>query len=216
MHGTTMMFLFAVPIMQGFAVYLVPLMIGTRNTAFPRMTACAYWIYLDRRAHALRRLRLQYRRRRGLVRLRASRRSRVRHRQARGLLERAGQFHRGDGPDGRRRHRDHHSQDARARHVAAAHAAVRVGVAGHRDHDHLRDADGDAGAPTWCSSIAWSARISSIRPKAATRCSGSTCSGSSAIRRSTSSSSRRWASSRRSSRPSRGGRCSDTTPSCCR
>jgi len=46
MHGTTMMFLFAVPVMQGIAVYLVPLMIGTRNTAFPRMTACAYWIYL--------------------------------------------------------------------------------------------------------------------------------------------------------------------------
>jgi cytochrome c oxidase subunit 1 len=46
MHGTTMMFLFAVPVMQGIAVYLVPLMIGTRNTAFPRMTACAYWLYL--------------------------------------------------------------------------------------------------------------------------------------------------------------------------
>src|SRR5207247_7245966 len=45
-HGTTMMFLFAVPMMQGFAVYLVPLMVGTRNNAFPRMTACAYWIYL--------------------------------------------------------------------------------------------------------------------------------------------------------------------------
>src|SRR5919197_598924 len=45
-HGTAMMFLFAVPVMQGMAVYLIPLMIGTRNTAFPRMTACAYWIYL--------------------------------------------------------------------------------------------------------------------------------------------------------------------------
>jgi len=42
MHGTTMMFIFAVPVMQGMAVYLVPLMAGTRNTAFPRMTACAY------------------------------------------------------------------------------------------------------------------------------------------------------------------------------
>ena len=42
-----MMFLFAVPVMQGFALYLVPLMIGTRNTAFPRMTACAYWLYLS-------------------------------------------------------------------------------------------------------------------------------------------------------------------------
>ncbi|HET9669041.1 MAG TPA: cytochrome c oxidase subunit I [Casimicrobiaceae bacterium] len=46
MHGTTMMFIFAVPIMQGMGIYLVPLMIGTRNTAFPRMTACAYWLYL--------------------------------------------------------------------------------------------------------------------------------------------------------------------------
>jgi cytochrome c oxidase subunit 1 len=46
MHGTTMMFIFAVPIMQGMSVYLVPLMVGTRNTAFPRMTACAYWLYL--------------------------------------------------------------------------------------------------------------------------------------------------------------------------
>jgi cytochrome c oxidase subunit I len=46
MHGTTMMFLFAVPVMQGMALYLVPLMVGTRNTAFPRMSACAYWLYL--------------------------------------------------------------------------------------------------------------------------------------------------------------------------
>ncbi|HEY3563500.1 MAG TPA: cbb3-type cytochrome c oxidase subunit I, partial [Casimicrobiaceae bacterium] len=46
MHGTTMMFIFAVPVMQGMGIYLVPLMIGTRNTAFPRMTACAYWLYL--------------------------------------------------------------------------------------------------------------------------------------------------------------------------
>ena len=46
MHGTTMMFLFAVPVMQGMALYLVPLMVGTRNTAFPRMSAAAYWIYL--------------------------------------------------------------------------------------------------------------------------------------------------------------------------
>ena len=46
MHGTTMMFIFAVPVMQGMAVYLVPLMVGTRNTAFPRMTSCAYWLYL--------------------------------------------------------------------------------------------------------------------------------------------------------------------------
>ncbi|HET9651594.1 MAG TPA: cytochrome c oxidase subunit I [Usitatibacter sp.] len=46
MHGTTMMFLFAVPMMQAMSLYFVPLMVGTRNTAFPKMSACAYWIYL--------------------------------------------------------------------------------------------------------------------------------------------------------------------------
>ena len=46
MHGTTMMFLFAVPVMEAFAIYLVPLMVGTRNIAFPRLNAFSYWIYL--------------------------------------------------------------------------------------------------------------------------------------------------------------------------
>src|SRR6202020_1673410 len=45
-HGTTMMFLFAVPMMEGMAIYLVPLMIGTRNVAFPRLNAFGYWMYL--------------------------------------------------------------------------------------------------------------------------------------------------------------------------
>jgi cytochrome c oxidase subunit I len=45
-HGTTMMFLFAVPVMQGMGLYLVPLMLGTRNIAFPRLTAFSYWVYL--------------------------------------------------------------------------------------------------------------------------------------------------------------------------
>ena len=46
MHGTTMMFLFAVPIMEAMAVYLVPLMVGTRSIAFPRLNAFGYWIYV--------------------------------------------------------------------------------------------------------------------------------------------------------------------------
>jgi cytochrome c oxidase subunit 1 len=46
MHGTTMMFLFAVPVMEAFATYLVPLMVGTRSIAFPRLNAFSYWIYL--------------------------------------------------------------------------------------------------------------------------------------------------------------------------
>jgi cytochrome c oxidase subunit I len=46
MHGTTMMFLFAVPIMEAMAIYLVPLMCGTRNISFPRLNAFSYWVYV--------------------------------------------------------------------------------------------------------------------------------------------------------------------------
>ncbi len=46
MHGTTMMFLFAVPMMEGLGVYFVPLMLGTRNVAFPRLNAFSYYMYL--------------------------------------------------------------------------------------------------------------------------------------------------------------------------
>jgi cytochrome c oxidase subunit 1 len=45
-HGTTMMFLFAVPMMEGMAVYLIPMMLGTRNVAFPRLNAFGYYMYL--------------------------------------------------------------------------------------------------------------------------------------------------------------------------
>lgn len=47
MHGSNMMFLFAVPVMEAMAVYLVPLMVGTRNLAFPRLNAFSYWIYVS-------------------------------------------------------------------------------------------------------------------------------------------------------------------------
>src|SRR4051812_23699790 len=46
MHGSTMMFLFAVPVMEAMAVYLVPLMVGTRNIAFPRLNAFSYWMFV--------------------------------------------------------------------------------------------------------------------------------------------------------------------------
>jgi cytochrome c oxidase subunit 1 len=46
MHGSTMMFLFAVPVMEGVAVFLIPLMLGTRSTAFPRLNAFSYFMYL--------------------------------------------------------------------------------------------------------------------------------------------------------------------------
>jgi cytochrome c oxidase subunit 1 len=46
MHGSTMMFLFAVPVVQAMGIYLVPLMVGTRNITFPRLIAFSYWLYL--------------------------------------------------------------------------------------------------------------------------------------------------------------------------
>jgi cytochrome c oxidase subunit 1 len=45
-HGSMMMFLFAVPVMEAIALYLVPLMVGTRNVAFPRLNAYSYWLLL--------------------------------------------------------------------------------------------------------------------------------------------------------------------------
>jgi len=44
MHGTTMVFLMGMPILAGFANYLVPLQIGARDLAFPRLNSFAFWI----------------------------------------------------------------------------------------------------------------------------------------------------------------------------
>ncbi|MDQ3435634.1 MAG: cytochrome c oxidase subunit I [Actinomycetota bacterium] len=44
MHGTTMIFLFIVPVWAGFANYFVPLMIGARDMAFPRLNALSFWL----------------------------------------------------------------------------------------------------------------------------------------------------------------------------
>src|SRR5579862_9708503 len=43
-HGTTMIFFVAMPILFGFANYLVPLMIGARDMAFPRLNAFGFWL----------------------------------------------------------------------------------------------------------------------------------------------------------------------------
>src|SRR4051794_18781627 len=44
MHGTTMIFLFVVPIMAGFGNYFVPLMIGARDMAYPKLNALSFWL----------------------------------------------------------------------------------------------------------------------------------------------------------------------------
>ncbi|HEX2168418.1 MAG TPA: cytochrome c oxidase subunit I [Longimicrobiales bacterium] len=46
MHGTTMMFLFVIPFIEAFANYMLPLLLGTRDLPFPRLTALSYWTYV--------------------------------------------------------------------------------------------------------------------------------------------------------------------------
>jgi cytochrome c oxidase subunit I len=46
MHGTTMVFLFIIPLIAGFGNYLVPLMVGARDMAFPKLNALSYWLTL--------------------------------------------------------------------------------------------------------------------------------------------------------------------------
>ncbi|MBS3651841.1 cytochrome c oxidase subunit I [Pseudaminobacter sp. 19-2017] len=45
MHGTIMMFLFAIPLFEGLTIYLLPKMLGTRDLAFPRLSAFGFWCY---------------------------------------------------------------------------------------------------------------------------------------------------------------------------
>jgi cytochrome c oxidase subunit I len=46
MHGITMIFLYASPILSGFSNYIWPLMLGSRDMAFPRVNALSYWLFL--------------------------------------------------------------------------------------------------------------------------------------------------------------------------
>jgi cytochrome c oxidase subunit I+III len=46
MHGSMLLFLFAIPMIEGIAVYFTPKLLGTRDFAFPRLTAYGYWCYL--------------------------------------------------------------------------------------------------------------------------------------------------------------------------
>ena len=46
MHGVTMIFLYALPVLSGFSNFLWPLLLGSRDMAFPRLNAFSYWLFL--------------------------------------------------------------------------------------------------------------------------------------------------------------------------
>ena len=168
-------------------------MVGTRNIAFPRLNAFGYWIYLFGGLLLYVALPPEHRPGRRLVRLRAARRARSTR-------------------PGKR-------VDIWAQMITFTEIAALVGAVEHHRHGLQACARracrstacrcssgrcwspsfmvifampcGDAGEHVARDRTGWSARTSSTRPKAATRCCGSTCSGSSATPRSTSSSSRR-------------------------
>ena len=140
-----MMFLFAVPVMEAMGVYLVPLMVGARNIAFPRLNTFSYFVYLFGGLMLVTVLLLNSGARRRLVLLRAAGRSRLHAGQAGRFLGAADHLHRGRGAGRGGGDRRHGVQDAGAGDDARPHPVVRLGDARHGLHDHLRHAGGRDG-----------------------------------------------------------------------
>ena len=191
MHGTTMMFLFAVPVVLAMGVYLVPLMVGARGIAFPRMLNYGYWMFLFGGIFLFVMFFLNTGPDAGWFSYPPLAGPEFGYGKRVGCVGAAHHLHGSVGADRRHLSRRHHLQAADARHVAEPHAALRLGDAGAcRSWSSSRCRRSSSPAPA-SFSIAWSAPTSTTRRRAATRCSGSICSGSSAIPRSTSSSCRR-------------------------
>ena len=186
MHATVMIFMVIMPMSVAFFNFVVPLAIGARDVAFPRLNALSYWIFLF-----------------GAILMHVS--FIVDQVPDAGWFSYANltekPFSTNKGIDfwaigllilgtssvaGRAELRDHHHQPSRARHVADAYAGVRLD-----DDDHLDSADsGHAGDYRRPGPAGHGPELrhphSSYRRWAATRYCGSTCSGCSGTRRSTS------------------------------
>ena len=185
MHGTTMIFLVVMPVLTGFGIYLVPLMIGARDMAFPRLNAVAFWLQVGGGLLLYFSFATGHAPDRGLVQLcAAERKALLAGTGARFLGDRAaadrGEHHR----VGDQFHR-HHRHLRAPGHDHPAAAAVRLDEPGELGDD-LFALPALAAALVMLLTTACCTRISSIRRRADRRCFGSITSGSSATRRSTS------------------------------
>ena len=137
-HGSVTMFLVILPITEGFAILMLPFLLGTREMPFPRLGAYSFFTYLMGGLFYYSQHAVQARARRRLVRLHAAQPDPLLARPVARLLGARPQRRRGRGH--RRRHRDHHQhpQVPGAGDDARPHAAVRLGDARHGVHDRVR------------------------------------------------------------------------------
>ena len=198
MHGMTMIFLYALPMLSGFSNYLWPLLLGSRDMAFPRLNALSYWIYPGRRDLPVRRAFRSARRRTtaGSTTCRTPRRQynpglnidfyALGHDLARASRPRSGAI-------------NFVVTLLRTRAPGMSINRVPIIIWGTLTASVGQSARGPGRQPRLLHAVDGppaSARISSTCREAASRCCGSTCSGCSAIPGSTRSCCRRWASSR--------------------
>ena len=175
-HGVIMVFFFLIPSIPAvLGNFLIPLMIGAKDLAFPKLNLLSWYLYvLGGGDHALRAPRGRARHRLDLLHalqhgLRAEQRRdrRDRHLRRRLLLD----------PHRAQLHR-HHPQDAGPGHDLVPDAALRVGPLRDRDHPGPRHAGGRDHDPAGGPRARSSTSASSTPPAAATRSSSSTSSGS--------------------------------------
>ena len=188
MHGTVMMFLFAVPAVEAASVYLLPNMQAARDLPFPRLSAYAFWAYLIGGLVFFTSLFWGVAPNTRLVHVSAAHELPVLAGRQCGLVAPRHRLHRDLGDRGRDRDHRRGDEDPLGRHEYRQAAGLFLGDAGLRGDDRRRRSPQSSSARSFSSSSGRSIGLSSSPRRAATPSCGSTCSGSSATPRSTSSS----------------------------